>query len=261
MNVSRQPAARPGSASGKVTARKAPCGGCAERSGGFHDLRVNRLEANVDIDDHQRQQELDHPDVNRKVVVEQRQRLGGQAEPEQQRIQQPLFTENRQPRHRSDDVTDPRWKQEQDDQHCPASGRHERDVIGWAITDDRANQGHSRRKPQGFCQNNPVERVAEKFAPIRERWRIGDRAGRKPGPERKKTDAEDRREYESDHAEERWRQQRPGERARISVRRGSDVGMVRHRHFRGAGTISASAMTQPLPRAATNTGLRSISRI
>jgi hypothetical protein len=106
-----------------VTSRKVLPARRAERAGRVLQRGVDAVETDVDVEDHEGQQEMHQPQDHGRLVVEHLDRLVDDPDPHQRGIDRARGPENVDPGHGADDVADPERQHQQQQQNRLVAAR------------------------------------------------------------------------------------------------------------------------------------------
>ena len=159
MKTSRQPATMPGIASGKVTFQKALIGGQPRSSRGLDQRVVHLVEGGEDRQRHERQVGIDDADIDRRVRVEDRQRMVDDVQPQQELVEQPLRLEDADPGIDADQEARPERQDDHHEQRRADARRRARHAVGERKADQERQEGRDRRDLEAGDVGEEVEVV------------------------------------------------------------------------------------------------------
>ena len=183
--------------------------GAAQRPRRVDQVSVDRIQADIDVEDHEGQQEMHQADDHGPLVIEHLDRFVGDAQPLQRHVHDAAGPQDVDPGHRPDDVADPERQHQQKQQEGLVLELGSGDEIGGDIARHRANHGGGEGDPDREHHDVPIERVGQNLFPIIQvkAGQIG--AGGGPQPERINDDEADRHDQQQKHRRQSRCQQPP----------------------------------------------------
>ncbi len=178
-----------------------------EVPGGGHEVRIDALHHAVERKDHEREQDVDHPDDDAGEVVDERERLADETEAQQERADDPALLEEHDPGVEADEQADPEGEDNEDHQKARDPGAHGGEQVRHRVAEQEADHGHVEADPEGVEDHPQVDRLGDRADVVggREAAVLGvERAPERDLPEREgEEDGQERqrRQHQRDHPE------------------------------------------------------------
>src|SRR2546425_3736972 len=198
-----EPAAHhPGQAEGDEDADERAPGSRAEILGGEQQAGVDAAHAGVQAQDHERQEDVHHPDGHAEAVEEQVERPVAQPQRLDRLVDDTAAPENHHPRVGADEEARPERDEDERPQHRHPAATHRRERVGAWVAQGESDQRHAGGHVERGGEDLPVDRRRQRPRGVSQAAdRIGDAHHRELGQRQDEQQREEGEERQQEPAE------------------------------------------------------------